>query len=333
MNSSSRLVPVILWLSSALSLAAAPVAVDPSLPAYHQAGTVKGEASALVTPQLQPLMSAWIAAFQVFHPNAKINIVTRKADIRVYVIGLGPNTDEVYSSTIAPYLEKYGYDPFHVIVSMGGLRVTVRPQALAIFVHPDNPVRHVTMTQLDAMFSSTRRRGADAPIATWGDLGATGEWAAKPVHLYLRPANNVATWHFREAVLQGGLFKASGVVPGKGTTDEVIAAVEQDPDGVTYGAYGYKTDKVKANVLSVGDASGHFGDPDEVDISAGRYPLSRPLELYVNRPPGQPVDPMIKEFLRFVLSHDGQEIVTRDTADGFLPMPESIALPNRQSLE
>ena len=326
--------PLAAFLAAAFLVgnAFAKLEVDPALPDYKPEGTVAGSVSALVTHAHEPLMASWIVAFQKYHPEATITQTSRKSEIKVYCIAFGPNTEEIYESTFGPYLQKYGYDPFHISVSMGGLNVTVRPQALAIFVHPENPLKKITMAQLDAIYSSTLR-GGNAPITKWGDLGLTGEWADKPVHAYARPFNNVATWHFRDAVLRGGEFLPTCIVPGKGTSDEVIAAVEADRYGITYSAYGYKTPKVKANVLNVGAGDGKFGYPNESDVSTGLYPLSRPLELFVNRPPGKPLDPLTKEFLTFILSKQGQALVADDVADGYQPLSAQIAAKYRGKLD
>lgn len=317
-----------LILLAAAGLPAHAAGADPALPAYQPGAEVSGRLEAVSADTMEGMIKAWGAAFQRLHPGAQIAETMKDLGPEDRA-ALGPNTGEVFNNGNEPYEDAYGYEPFRVMVSMAAFNLREHIQAIGVYVNKDNPISQLSLAQLDAMYSTTRRRGYPADITTWGQLGLTGDWADKPVHIYGRAIKkDEVGMYFRDIVLLDGLYKDSFQSPGKGVSIDVVKAVTADPYGIGYCAFAYKTDALKSLALS--DDRGVLGQPTLGDVASGRYPLDRPLYFYVNRKPGQPLDPLVKEFLSFVLSREGQEIVTQAT---YLPLPSVVAAAERAKLE
>jgi phosphate transport system substrate-binding protein len=190
---------------------------------------------------------------------------------------------------------------------------------LAVFVHKDNPIAKtgLSLQQLDAIFSKTRKMGAAKEINTWGDLGLTGEWASTPISLYGRNAASGTYGYFKKKVLGGGDYRDS--VKEQPGSSAVIQGVASDKGGIGYSGIGYKT----ADVMVVPLAANHGDAPVPATAETVEdYPLARFLYLTVNYKPGSTLDPLRAEFVRFIFSKPGQEVVVKD---GYLPLTFSIA--------
>jgi phosphate transport system substrate-binding protein len=234
---------------------------------------------------------------------------------------------EIWPYEIAAFREVYGYAPTGLDVVTGSLAVRNRDFALVIFVHRSNPLAGLTLQQVDAAFSADRRRGG-APVHTWGDLGLTGEWRDRPVHLYGFPIERGFAEYFEEAVFNGGrkwnpalheFLDTAGTTGGSGDGgDKALAALAQDPDGLAYSSLLYANPGVKPVALAR-EAGGPFVTPTRAHVLDHSYPLTRLITIFLNRAPGQPADPKLAEFLRFVLSREGQAMVIRE-GRGYLPM-------------
>ncbi|GIW40716.1 MAG: hypothetical protein KatS3mg076_1293 [Candidatus Binatia bacterium] len=198
--------------------------------------------------------------------------------------------------------------------------------ALAVYVHRENPLESLSLPQVDAIFSKTRRLGYPKDIRVWGDLGLGGEWATRRISLYGRNAASGTYGFFKEKVLGGGDFKDE--VKEQPGSASVVQGIAEDPAGIGYSGIGYRTSGVKPLALSPSEG-GDPVPPTPGNVYAGRYPLSRFLYVYVNRKPGAPLDPLVREFLLFVLSKEGQEVVVKD---GYLPLPARIALAERKKV-
>jgi phosphate transport system substrate-binding protein len=190
---------------------------------------------------------------------------------------------------------------------------------LAVYVHKDNPLKGLTLQQVDAIFSKTRNGGYEKDIVTWGDLGLTGEWANKPISLYGRNSASGTYGFFKEHALFKGDYKDS--VKEQPGSSSVVQGVATDRYGIGYSGIGYKTADVRAVPL----ASEPGGDsiasvPD--NAYTGEYPLSRYLFVYVNHKPGGELDPLRREFVRYIFSADGQSDVVKD---GYYPVTAEIA--------
>jgi phosphate transport system substrate-binding protein len=248
-------------------------------------------------------------------------------------IALGPHTMEVFAATNLPYENAYGYEPFRIRICAAAYILKSHVSAIGVYVNGSNPLTSISLRKLDAVFSAERRRGYPADIATWGQLGLTGAWADKPIHLYGFYWRDDVTDYFRKLVMLDAPFKSSYEVPGgdmSRNTPKVAAAImsalAQDPYGISFGNASYMTDQVKPLGLSVNGVESQFTLDD---VASGRYPLQRYLYIYVNRKPGQPLDPLLREFLRFVLSRQGQSLVS---ADHYLPLPPSVDEQELQKL-
>jgi phosphate transport system substrate-binding protein len=205
---------------------------------------------------------------------------------------------------------KYGYKPT-------ALRTSI--DMLAVYVHKDNPIKALTMQQIDAIFSKTRKGGATADIRTWGDLGLTGEWASKPISLYGRNSASGTYGYFKEHALFKGDFRDD--VKEQAGSSSVVQAVASDRFAMGYSGIGYKTADVRAVPLSA--ATGEdFVAAEPANAYSGDYPLSRFLFLYVNAKPGEGLDPLRREFVRYLFSKEGQSEVIKD---GYYPVTAKIA--------
>jgi phosphate transport system substrate-binding protein len=320
-----------LCLATALQLAlpvraAAAVSVDPSLPDYvpHQqvSGTVVGYSG---MDTVEQMMAAWNEAFRKFQPHARFTVIQKDGLAPEDRIALGPHTMEVFDTTSLAYENAYGYEPFRIRICAAAYILKSHVSAIGVYVNRSNPLTSISLRKLDAVFSAERRRGYPANISTWGQLGLSGSWADKPIHIYGFYWRDDVTDYFRKLVMLDAPFKSSYEVPGGDmarNTPKVAAAImsalAQDPDGISFGNASYMTDQVKPLALSVDGVESQF---TLSDIASGRYPLQRYLYIYVNRQPGKPLDPLMKEFLRFVLSRQGQSLVSKDQ---YLPLPASV---------
>jgi len=207
---------------------------------------------------------------------------------------------------ITAFTKRIGYPPASVPVAV---------DAFAIFVHKDNPLHHITFQQLDALFSSDRRRGAPESLDQWGQLGLSGVWANAPIHAQVRDVNSGTAQFFREFVLLGGKDKETGMVqPGAAS---VVYAVTNDSFAIGYSGIGYRTNSVKPLWVAAVEGDSFVELTFESAIN-GSYPLRRLLYLYVNQSPNTEHSPILSEIIKFAVSLEGQQIVSRS---GFFPLP------------
>jgi phosphate transport system substrate-binding protein len=210
---------------------------------------------------------------------------------------------------IDEFEKKFGYKPTELRTSF---------DALAIYVHKDNPLASLTLAQADAIFSKTRKRGAAKDISTWGDLGLTGDWAARPISLYGRNSASGTYGFFKDHVLKNGDYKDT--VKEQPGSASVVQGVTNDRYGIGYSGIGYRTSGVRIVPLAESDG-GPTSEGSYEDVVSKKYPLARYLYVYVNKAPGKPLDPLVKEFLKLVSSREGQEVVVKD---GYLPLTAAI---------
>ena len=220
---------------------------------------------------------------------------------------------EMKPGEIKAFVDKFGYKPTRFRVATGSVGSLGKTAATVVLVDKDNPVKGLTLAQLDAIYSTTRKRGHKA-VTTWGDLGLTGKWRKRPIHLYgLEPPNGIEQY-FKMEVMEGGEYKHNIQFVHSGRIHAfTLAAMDmaKHPGGLTYAMLANLTPNVKA--LPIAE---HAGDPyiyPTVDsVYHHVYPLSRYIYIYVNKAPGKPLDPTTKEFLRLVLSYQGQEAVAHE---------------------
>jgi len=213
--------------------------------------------------------------------------------------------------------KKYGHKPTEIKVAI---------DSLAVFVHKDNPIKGLSLDQLDSIFSSTNKRGGK-PINTWGELGLTGEWASRPISLYGRNSASGTYGFFKEHVLRNGDYRST--VKEQPGSSSVVQGVANDLGSIGYSGIGYKTSGVKA--LALAEATGKaLHEPSLENALSGAYPLARFLYIYVNKKPNEPMDKLVHEFVKFVNSKEGQEIVVKD---GYYPVPAAIATETLMALK
>ena len=286
------------------------VAVDKSVKGYAKTTGVSGNLNSVGSDTLNNLMTLWGEAFKKQYPNVKIQIEGKGSSTAppALIAGtaqLGPMSRLMKAEEVDGFEKQYGYKPTVIRVAVDGL---------AVFVNKDNPLTELTMPQVDAIFSKTRKGGGAQDIATWGQLGLTGEWGPKPISMYGRNSASGTYGYFKEHALYKGDFKDT--VKEQPGSAAVVQGITADKFGIGYSGIGYKTSDVKSLRLAAKDGADFVAD-DPDNVYSGKYPLARFLYVYVNRAPGQPADPLVGEFLRFVLSREGQEIVIKD---GYLPL-------------
>ena len=290
---------------------AADLTVDPSIPAYRQATGVDGSLKSIGSDTLNNLMTLWAEGFMGHYPNVKIEIEGKGSGTAPpALIGgtaqFGPMSREMRPTEIDDFEKKWGYKPT-------AFRNAV--DALAVFVHKDNPVKCLSMAQLDQIFSKTRKRGGKGDVTTWGQVGATGEWASMPISMYGRNSASGTYGYFKETALSNGDYKDT--VKEQPGSSAVVQAVAADKSSIGYSGIGYKTADVRAIQISTADGGDCF-EPTPDNAYAGDYPITRFLYTYVNKNPGRPLDPLRAEFVKFVLSQEGQTAVIKD---GYFPVP------------
>jgi phosphate transport system substrate-binding protein len=293
----------------------AQVQLDPGLAPYKPASGVSGNVSSVGSDSLNNLMTFWAELFAKYYPNAKVQIEGKGSSTAPpALIGgtaqLGPMSREMKGTEVDAFEKKYGYKPT-------ALRTSV--DALAVFVNKDNPIKCLSLSQVDAVFSKSRRSGAKEDVATWGQLGLTGEWASRPLSLYGRNSASGTYGFFKEQVLKNGDFKDS--VKEQPGSASVVQGVTVDRFAMGYSGIGYATAGVRAVPLSEKDG-GKCIEATADNSYNGSYPLARFLFVYVNKAPGKPLDPLVREFARLMLSREGQEAVVKD---GYFPIPAPVA--------
>lgn len=301
------------------ALIAAPV------PAEATASHADAELKITAEESMRPFFDVWLREFHQAHPSVRLEVVHvhRPPENRSI---LGSAVEELFRPDDAAFAAKHGYLPFNVIVSSGGRHEVGRIQALGVFVHPSNPLRHLSLEQIEAIFSATPRNGRP-PIRTWGELGLTGKWANRPVVAYGRERRQGASNYFRKRALSGADYSA--IYRECRNSAAVVQAVADDVGGIGYSALAYTTAGVRALALSEREGA-PVAEPSEEQAGALRYPLSYPLFISLHRRPGEPLPALAREFLRFTLSERGQQIVAEN---GYLPLPADVAAWERQRLE
>lgn len=304
--------------AAALCLSTAVLAqarVDENLPVYEKTAGVSGNLSSVGSDTLANLMTLWAEEFKRVYPNVNVQIQaagssTAPPALTEGTSNIGPMSRLMKDKEIEAFEKRNGYKPTPVAVAI---------DALAVFVHKDNPIEGLTIEQTDAIFSSTRTCGGPADLTQWGQLGLPGAWATRGIQLYGRNSVSGTYGYFKEHALCKGDFKNTvNEQPGSAS---VVQAVSSSLNGIGYSAIGYTTSSVRAVPLTR-TAGKPFVEATSENAVNGSYPLSRFLYVYVNKIPGQELDPITAQFLDMVLSRQGQEVVVKD---GYIPLPARVA--------
>jgi phosphate transport system substrate-binding protein len=306
---------VVVMLGVSLAIASGPPKLDAALQPYKPTSGVSGNLNSIGSDSLNNLMTLWAESFNKFYPNAKIQIEGKGSSTAppALIAGtaqLGPMSRAMKGTEIDQFEKKYGYKPTPIRTSV---------DALGVFVNKDNPVKCLTIPQVDAVFSKSRRHGHKEDVTTWGQLGLTGDWASKPISLYGRNSASGTYGFFKEHTLKNGDYKDT--VKEQPGSASVVQGVTVDRFAIGYSGIGYATAGVRAVPLAEKEGARCY-DADPDNAYAGNYPLSRFLYVYLNRAPGKPLDPLTREFVKLVLAKEGQEVVIKD---GYYPIPATIA--------
>jgi phosphate transport system substrate-binding protein len=302
-------------ISGGVILGAQALKVDAGLPAYSRASGVSGSLNSVGSDTMNNMMTLWAETFRKFYPSVKIQVEGKGSSTAppALISGtaqFGPMSRQMRVTEIDQFEAKYGYKPTELKTSY---------DALALYVHKDNPIEKLTLAQAEAIFGKSRRRGYKQNITTWGQLGLTGDWANRPISLYGRNSASGTYGFFKEHTLKNGDYKDS--VKEQPGSASVVQGVTEDRYGIGYSGIGYKTSGVKTVPLAETD-KGAFSNGSYEDVTSGKYPLWRFLYIYVNKSPSRPVDPLTAEFVKLIYSKEGQEAVVKD---GYMPLPANIA--------
>jgi len=330
-------------------------ALDPDLPPYRPAPTVKGE----ISIASGALMAAWAKGFMELQPGVTVRLgkPTQSSTEALQSLLDGGVQLASFGAEIQPFqremaVKAVGYAPFVVAVASGGAGGHVRapayagaPPGLAIYVNAENPLSRATLTQLDAVFSKTRRRGYSVDITTWGQLGLTGEWADKPIRRYGMSLDNQHgyphgwVYFLMQRMMNDGEFKPdivqvpdTALGPGQNYAfAEVVDHVVKDRYGIAHAPFSFRVPGVKTLALAE-NASSPFYTGSRDEIAHRYYPLTMTKCLSALRKPGTPLDPVVREFLRYVLSREGQDVVAATPGDS-LPLTAVFASEQRAKLD
>lgn len=309
-----RLITALAVLCSGIATTQALAAVDPAIPVYVKSAGVSGNLSSVGSDTLANLMTLWAEAYKRQYPNVNIQIQaagssTAPPALTEGTATVGPMSRRMKDVELQAFEQRYGYKPTAIPVAV---------DALAVFVHKDNPITGLTLQQVDAIFSATLLCGAKAPAKTWGDVGVRTDLASKPVQLFGRNSVSGTYGFFKEAALCKGDFKANvNEQPGSAS---VVQAISNSLNGIGYSGIGYQTASVKTVPLAK-KAGDPFVEDNEANALNGTYPLSRYLYVYVNKAPNKPLGPLEAEFIKLVLSQTGQQVVVKD---GYIPLPAKV---------
>ena len=305
------------WLISTMAAVAAltvsaqqVLRVDAGIPAYSKTSGVSGNLSSIGSDTMNNLMTLWAETFRKYYPNIRIQVEGKGSSTAppALIAGtaqFGPMSRPMRSTEIDDFQKRHGYKPLELRSSY---------DALAVYVHRDNPLKELSLAQVEAIFGKSRRRGHKENVTTWGQLGLTGDWANRPIGLYGRNSASGTYGFFKEHVLRNGDYKDT--VKEQPGSASVVQGVENDRYGIGYSGIGYRTSGVRAVPLSSAPGS-PASDGSYEDVTSGKYPLARFLYVYVNKAPNRPLDPLQLEFLKLMLSKEGQEVVVKD---GYMPL-------------
>ncbi|OGB66091.1 MAG: phosphate-binding protein [Caldithrix sp. RBG_13_44_9] len=298
------------------------VQVDPKIPKYKKVMGISGNANSIGSGSMNNLMTLWLEEFKKIYPMVNIQIEGKGSSTAppALVEGtaqFGPMSRAMKAKEIDGFESKYGFKPTAIRTSL---------DALAVFVHKDNPINCLSLDEIDAVFSKTRKRNFSKDVTVWSQLGLSGEWSNKPISIFGRNSASGTYGFFKDHVLDKGDFKDN--VKEQPGSASVVQGITEDKFAIGYSGIGYKTSGVKTISLSE-KKGGNCFDGSYENVISNQYPLSRYLYIYIVKHPTRPLDPLVKEFMKFVLSYEGQQIVIKD---GYLPLTPDIIMEELKNL-
>ncbi len=296
------------------SSAQAAVKIDSNIPAYQKASGISGNISSVGSDTLANLMTLWAEEFKRLYPNINVQIQaagssTAPTALTEGTSNFGPMSRKMKDKELQAFEKRFGYKPMAIPVAI---------DALAVYVHKDNPIKGLTIPQVDAIFSSTRKCGYKRKVNTWGDLGLTGAWKNRALQIFGRNSVSGTYGYFKKKALCKGDYKSTvNEQPGSAS---VVQSVSTSLNGIGYSGIGYKTSGIRTVALTKKPGKPFITASNE-NVARGKYPLSRFLYVYVNKKPNKPLAPLEHEFVKMILSKSGQKVVIKD---GYIPLSSKV---------
>jgi phosphate transport system substrate-binding protein len=289
------------------------VEVDPDIPSYQKISGISGNLNSVGSDTLNNLMTLWAEGFRKIYPNVNIQIEGKGSSTAPPALiegtaQLGPMSRTMKGTEVDAFEKKYGYKPTPLGTSL---------DSLAVFVHKDNPIKGMTLKQVDAIFSKNRGCGLVNDIQVWGETGLDGGWDNAPISLYGRNSASGTYGFFKKNALCKGDYK--DMVKEQPGSASVVQGVSVDRYGIGYSGIGYTTSGVRA--IPLAESDGTFYEATYANVVRGDYPLSRFLYVYINKAPNKPLDPLVREFVSYIFSKEGQEVVVKD---GYYPLSADL---------
>ncbi|MCB1225229.1 MAG: phosphate ABC transporter substrate-binding protein [Verrucomicrobiales bacterium] len=294
--------------------------VDADIKPYAQVSGVSGNLNSIGSDTLNNLMTLWAEGFKALYPNVNIQIEGKGSSTAPPALiegtaQIGPMSRAMKNEELDEFEKKFGYKPTEIKVAV---------DALAVFVNKDNPIKGLTLTQVDSIFSSTRKRGGQ-DITSWDQAGVS-EWAGRAISLYGRNSASGTYGFFKEHAMSKGDFK--NTVKEQPGSSAVVQGVSSDIYGIGYSGIGYATSGVRA--VPLGETDGQYAEANYENCLSGDYPMARFLYLYINKKPGEAADTLTSEFIKFVVAQQGQQVVVKD---GYFPIPAAISEESQAALK
>lgn len=290
------------------------LAVDASLKPYKPVPGVSGQLKSVGSDSMNPLMLLWTEKFKTYYKGVRTEVEGQGSSKAMPALiegasSFGPMSRDAKSNEIADFEKKFGYKPTMIPTAI---------DLLAIYVHRDNPISEISVQQLDSVFSSTRKLGGGA-VDKWGELGLSGEYETANIAMFGRNAASGTYGFFKEKVLGNGDYR--DLVNEQPGSTAVIQSVGENKFAIGYSGVGFKTASVKT--LALASKPGEKAYPPTAEHAySGDYPLARYLYLAINHKPGTKLDPVRREFIKFIFSKEGQELVVKE---GSFPVDATTA--------
>jgi phosphate transport system substrate-binding protein len=321
-------------------------ATSPPQPEYKPERQVGGVIRTVGNYHMETVLKFWEDGFRRSHPGVRfedkmLGTANALAGLYLETADIAVMGREIIPMESIAFRRAFRYDPTEIAVATASFNVPLETFAFAIFVHKDNPIARLTLPQLARVFGCGARTESGCPAHSWAELGATGRWAKRPVHLYGYETNTGLGYFFEQKVLGGkhrwncDLREYANINTTDGRVsanagDLMVRDLANDPDGIAFCGFGHKTAQVKALALAA-DERGPYIELTKPKVANRSYPLTRTVYFYINRTPGKPVNPVVREFLRYVLSHEGQADVARQEI--YLPLTPAMVLKERSKLD
>jgi len=308
--------------------------VDPSIPAYTPVNGLSGSLKGVESNTVTGVAEAWIAGFTKIYPNVKISVDIGGSGqggprLTAGTADFGFIAREMMGREETPFIDKFGYKPLAIAVSGGSVAVKAFTDCVVFIVNKDNPLNEITFPQLDAIYSATHNRGIKTPITTWGQLGLTGEWADEPIHAWGVEIPNGYDTFVNMHVLANGQWREG--IQSQHTVIPLSDRVAADKYAISYTGLAWDTNpNTKVLKLAVHPGDPYF-EPSFDNVASQKYPLSRVIYIFINREPGKPINPVLREFIRYVLSQQGQQAVIQDAI--FTPLPAAMDAREAEKLK